>query len=178
MITNEEITAVGFVAKPHGIKGELSVSFDRFPFDEDETPAFIFEMDGIFVPFFIESFRFKTDTTALYKFEGIDNEEQARTLSGKTIYIHNQYLIDNEEDDDNIRRYIGYGIEDNFNGNLGKITDIEDSTKNVLFVVNNKGNELLIPAADYYITEIDNENKIIHVSLPDGLVDMDLAEEE
>jgi 16S rRNA processing protein RimM len=179
MITNQEITPVGRTVKTHGIKGELSVSFDKVPFDEDDIKFFVFDVDGIFVPFFIEDYRFKTDFTAIYKFEGIDSEEQARELNNKTIYIHNDFLINLVDDEPmDIYSFIGFSITDNSLGDLGKITEIDDSTQNVLFIVNNKKDELLVPASDYLITDIDEENKIIYMDLPEGLVNMDLAEDE
>jgi len=77
-----------------------------------------------------------------------------------------------------IYSFIGFSITDNSLGDLGKITEIEDSTQNVLFIVNNKKDELLVPVSDYLITDIDEENKIIYMDLPEGLVNMDLAEDE
>ncbi len=176
MINKEDITPIGNTGKTHGIKGELSVTFDKTNFDEDKTPFFVFDIDGIFVPFFIDDFRFKTDTTALYKFDGINTEEQARELSNKTIFIENRFLQEETPDEAGIHFFIGFTVEDKEAGILGKITDVEDSTENVLFVIDNKKEELLIPATDYFITEIDEENKIIYMDLPAGLVDMNLAE--
>ncbi len=177
MITLEEVSAVGYIAKPHGIKGEVSVHFDSMCFDEDEVNYFVFDMDGIFVPFFVENFRFKTDTTALYKFEDIDSEEKAKTLTGKTIYLKKEAILE-EDLEDSIKFYIGFEVQEKNNGSLGKIKDVDESTQNTLFIVDNYGEELLIPATDYYITDIDELNKVIYMDLPEGLVDMDLAEEE
>ncbi len=177
MITQEEVSAIGYIAKPHGIKGEVSMHFDSMCFDEDEVEYFVFDMDGILVPFFIENFRFKTDTTALYKFQDIDSEEKAKTLAGKTIYLKKELIIE-EDLEDSLKYYIGFEIQEKSKGSLGKIKDVDESTQNALFIVNNYGEELLIPATDYYITDIDEMNKVIFMDLPEGLVDMDLAEEE
>lgn len=177
MISPDEISAIGYISKPHGIKGEMSVAFEKTNFDEDETPHFIFEMDGIFVPFFIENFRFKSDTTALYKFESIETEEQAREYTGKTIYIKNEFLLE-EEEEESIQQFIGFEVIDKNAGSLGTIKQVDESTQNTLFIVDGDREELLIPATDYYITDIDEHNQIIYMDLPEGLVDMDLAEEE
>lgn len=178
MITLEEISPIGYTTKPHGIKGELSITVEKNIFDEDETPYFILEMDGIFVPFFIENFRFKTESTAIYKFENINSEDQAKELAGKTVYIKNEFKIDTEEDEEGVQFFVGFEVVDKNSGSLGTIKIVDESTKNTLFVIDNHGDELLIPATDYYITDIDELNQIIYMDLPEGLVDMDMAEDE
>lgn len=178
MITLEEISPIGYITKPHGIKGELSITFEKAAFDEEDTTHFIFEMDGIFVPFFIDNFRFKSDKTAIYKFENIDSEELAKELSGKTVYINNQFIIDSEEDEEGIQIFVGFEVIDKNAGSLGTIKQVDESTQNTLFIIDNQGEELLVPATDYYITDIDEQNRVIYMDLPEGLVDLDLAEEE
>ena len=62
MIRKEEVFKIGQFAKPHGIKGEISLVTNCDLFDDVEDPCIICEMDGILVPFFIEEYRYKTDT--------------------------------------------------------------------------------------------------------------------
>ncbi len=176
MITKEEITPIGKTGKTHGVKGEITVLFDHQNFDEEQIPFFVFEIDGIFVPFFVENYRFKTDTTALYKFQDIDLEEQASRLTNKTIYVKNEFA--GEADDDSLRMFIDYEVEDADLGRIGKIIDADESTENRLFIIEKNKTELLIPAVDDFIEEIDDENRIIYMNLPVGLVNLDLAEEE
>lgn len=178
MITPEEVTAVGYVNKTHGIKGELSITFDNAMFDEDEVDYFVFDMDGIFVPFFVDSFRFKTDKTALYKFKDVDSEETAREFAKKTIFLANKFIEEATEEELGLHYFVGFEVFDKNAGYLGKIKEIDESTQNVLFVIDNKKEELLIPATDYYITDVDETNKAIHMDLPEGLVDFDMAEME
>jgi 16S rRNA processing protein RimM len=176
MITKEEITSVGKTGKTHGVKGEITVYFDKQNFNEEQISFFIFEIDGIFVPFFIEDYRFKTDTTALYKFQGIDEEPQANELTNKTLYVKNEFV--GEEDDDSLRIFIGYAVEDATVGNVGVVADVDESTENRLFIINKGEEEILIPVTDDFMVDIDEENRKIYMNLPVGLVDMDLAEEE
>ena len=56
---------------------------------------------------------------------------------------------------------------------LGEITDVNDQTENVLFVVTGSdGNEILIPVADEFIDSIDTAARIIHTSIPAEIVDL------
>jgi 16S rRNA processing protein RimM len=178
MITKNEVFVVGQTAKPHGVKGEISFNFSKDNFDEEKLPYYIFEIDGIYVPFFVEDYRFKTDTTALVKLEGIDTDEQARSLSNHTIYIHQQFALKEAQEELGIAGFIGFTVEDKKLGLLGKITDVDDSTDNVLFVIEHQGEELLIPATDDFITTVDEEKRIIYMTLPEGLVNLQEAIEE
>ena len=78
MIEKEDVVKIGRFAKPHGIKGELSLVTD-FEWPEEGDDIFLIcEMDGILVPFLVEESRYKSDTVTLVKLEGVDSEEEAR----------------------------------------------------------------------------------------------------
>ncbi|MCM1319483.1 MAG: ribosome maturation factor RimM [Muribaculaceae bacterium] len=180
MITREEITAAGSFTKTHGIKGELSallsVPLEFF----DEYPMFICDMDGIFVPFFIENIRPKGAQAALIQPENVNTEEKAKLFVGKDIYILKQRLMDFEQlhaEDDEQGAYaddlIGYTVIDDTAGELGEIVDIEDSTANMLFILRTPADKTLyIPVAEPFIKSIDPQSRIVQTALPEGLVDL------
>ncbi len=70
MIKKEEVYKIGLFNKPHGIHGELQFTFTDDIFDRVDCDYLICLLDGIFVPFFIEEYRFRSDSTALVKLEG------------------------------------------------------------------------------------------------------------
>ena len=80
MIEPREVIKIGKVTKTHGVSGELSCTFINDIFGEDDAPYLVADIDGIFVPFFIEEYRFKSDVTALIKFEDIDDTDSAKLL--------------------------------------------------------------------------------------------------
>lgn len=178
MITKKEVFVVGQTAKPHGVKGEITFNFSKENFDEEKLPYYIFEIDGIFVPFFVEDYRFKNNTAALIKLEGIDTDEQARSLSNHTVYIHQQYALKEEQEGLGIAEFIGFTVMDKTLGILGVITDVDTSTENTLFVIEYQGKELLIPASNDFIITIEEENQIINMTLPKGLVNLEEAIDE
>ena len=85
MIGEDEVYKIGVLTKTHGVSGELCMAFTDDVFDRVEADYLICRMDGILVPFFLEDYRFRSDTTALVKFEDIDNEEQARRMVGVEV---------------------------------------------------------------------------------------------
>lgn len=66
--------------------------------------------------------------------------------------------------------FIGFRLEEVHHGHLGEVTDVDTSTLNTLFVVDHQGQELLIPAREEFITDLDAAHKVITLELPDGLL--------
>lgn len=87
MIKREEVYKIGIFNKPHGIHGELSFTFTDDIFDRVEAEYLICLLDGILVPFFLEEYRFRSDTTALVKLEGVDTAERARMFTNIEVYF-------------------------------------------------------------------------------------------
>ena len=57
---------------------------------------------------------------------------------------------------------------------IGTIVDVDETTINTLFVVEDQqNNELLIPASEEFIKEVDVDKKTIKVTLPQGILDLE-----
>lgn len=171
MIKEEDLFKIGNFAKPHGVKGELSLLTD-YDLTVLGDEAFLFcRIDGICVPFFIEDFRYKSDSVALVKLEKIDTEKAASRLSGSDVFI-DQEIEETDEPETDWINLIGFKVIDRHQGTLGIVTDVDDSTLNILMKIDHNGEELLIPAADGLIEQIDDCNKCIFMHLPDGLMQL------
>lgn len=173
MIKKEDVFKIGQFAKPHGIKGEIALVTNCDVFDDSEDPYVICEMDGIFVPFFIEEYRYKSDSVILVKLVNVDDEKTAREFSNREVY----YSLDEVDEEDLVGEmtwdsFIGYRVEDETIGEIGEIVNVDESTMNVLLQIDYKGEELLLPAAEELILSADHENRKLVVSVPEGLLDL------
>ncbi|EGJ70267.1 Ribosome maturation factor rimM [Bacteroides coprosuis DSM 18011] len=173
MIREEEVIQVGFFTKTHGISGELSVEFINDIFDLADPDFIICKLDGILVPFFIEEYRFKTDTTALIKLQDVDSENKAKRFTKVEIYLPNT-LVESSEEVDHYSwlSFKNFLITDTTIGEIGEIIDVDESTLNVLFKVNYSGEEILIPADESLIVGVDDDKRIIQMNLPEGLLSL------
>ena len=70
MITREELIAIGHYNKPHGVAGEISATIDVDADALRELSCLVSEVDGIYVPFFINSCRSKSSETVLLTIDG------------------------------------------------------------------------------------------------------------
>lgn len=177
MIRKEEVYKIGVFNKPHGIHGELSFTFTDDIFDRVEEDYLICQLDGIFVPFFLEEYRFRSDSTALVKLEGVDTTERARLFTNVDVYFHSKHIEAAGPGELTWDFFVGFRIEDINHGELGEVTEVENSTINTLFVVDYQGEELLIPAQEVFIISIDQKEKVITMDLPEGLLALEDSEE-
>ncbi len=173
MIKKEDVFKIGQFAKPHGIKGEIALVTNSDVFEDSEESYIVCEMDGILVPFFIEEYRYKTDTVILLKLKNVDDEKAAREFSNREVF----YPVDGVEENDLLGNmtwdsFVGYRVVDEHHGDIGEITDVDDSTINVLLQIDHQGEELLLPAAEELILSVDPESKKLIVTVPEGLLDL------
>ena len=169
MIKQEEVYKIGRLGKSHGVRGEVSFLFDDDVFDRVDADYLILDIDGILVPFFIEEYRFRSDTTALMKFEGIDTQERARELTGCDVYFPRN-LAASDGDSISWSAIADFDIIDaSTNKSVGRIASIDDSTLNILFCLEDGH---LIPASEDLITQIDQQARTITMHLPTGLLDL------
>jgi 16S rRNA processing protein RimM len=169
MIRKEDVFKIGRLGKSHGVKGDISFPFDDDVFDRVEADYLILDIDGILVPFFIEEYRFRNNTTAIIKFEGVDSQERARELTGCDVYFPRE-LADSAEDGLSWSAIVGFYILEVKSGKvIGRIASIDDSTLNILFCLEDGR---LIPATDDLITAIDQQARTITMHIPEGLLEL------
>ena len=172
MIRKEDVVRIGTFNKPHGVKGELSFTFVDDIFDRVDCDYFICLLDGILVPFFLEEYRFRSETTALVKLDRVDSAEQARKFTNVEVYFPKKFVEDDDSEDIPTWNYfVGFQVKDVQAGYLGEIVAVDDSTMNVLFAIEREdGNEILLPAHEEFMVRIEKKKKLLTVEIPEGLL--------
>ncbi|MDX9748553.1 MAG: ribosome maturation factor RimM [Paludibacter sp.] len=172
MIVKEKLLPVGQLIKPHGIHGEMTFEFSSDVFDREKIPFFMLEIDGIMVPFRVQNYRIRSSSAALLQLKGIDSEEKARKMCGSTVYVSDEYLGKMEDDEMEVQYFQGFTLVDAASGWTGTISEVDETTENVLFVVMKDEEEFLIPASPGYIVNVDHDKRIITMELPGGLLEL------
>lgn len=177
MIKDGDILAIGSFLKPHGIKGEINLELND-EIDLDTLRCIIIKIDGINVPFFINSVRQKGAFTRLVIIDGIDSEQEAKELCGQTVYALNIDLPEDYDDQDGDGRFyisdmVGFEVVLSDGSDVGKIVDYDDSTDNVLLIVQSAADEsrrIYIPIADEFVEDLRLDDRQLILNLPDGLI--------
>lgn len=173
IISSEILTPVGKLMKPHGINGEITVLLTA-DVDLAAQRCVFLDVDGIYVPFFLNSVRPKSSETDLISIDGITDERQAATFSQSTLYALREEAISEECSEDGFYAsdFVGFTVNSS-EKTVGKIIDLDDTTDNYLFIIETPdGRNVMVPVADEYVVDIDTENRIITLDLPDGLLDI------
>lgn len=163
---------LGQVIKPHGTKGEVQVFLDV------DDPGYYKKLESVFleinqklVPFFITSIQI-SNNIGIVKFEDINSIEDTDSIISAPIYLPDEFLPALEEGQFYYHEIIGYKIQDSVLGFVGEIVDIITLPKNEIFSFTYKGVEVLAPLNDAVIQKIDHQNKVVEVTLPEGLIDV------
>jgi len=162
----KEENCVGQIQKIFGKDGELVVKvWDNFPDDIIEEPLWI-EIDSKGVPLFLKSIKPQGLSKVVAVFEDWQSEELATELVGKKIYFESQDDVEKTES------VIGWTLKDTNSCLSGTITDISDSETNPLLFVEIDGLECLVPFTEDFITDFDEEAKVLYMELPEGLLNL------
>ena len=171
MINPDSVFHIGRIGKIHGVKGEVTFHFTDDVFDRVDAEYLFLQIEGLLVPFFMEEYRFRSDTTALVKFCDVDDANQAASLTGCEVFFPRS-LAEEADGELTWAEIVGYTITDQESDQaIGQVTAIDTTTINTLFEVKTPtGETVLIPAADDLVIHLDREKKNIIMTIPDGLL--------
>ena len=164
---------LGKITKKYSFKGELIISLDT---DEPEIyknlKSVFININGRLIPYFIEKSKSQKKSTLRVKFEDINSEEEALSIINKEVYLPLENLPELKGKKFYYHEIIGYNVVDTNHGNIGLIIKVEDKTSQSIFIIKNNEKEILIPVNDNIIQMINRKNKTIHITAPNGLIDL------
>lgn len=174
----EDCVELGYIAKGHGLKGEVKAVFDVHDIHEygPETRLFLAKGDAPLQAYVIERMRVSTDKQAVVKFEGVDGREEADALRGSTLFFPEAELPALEAGHFYYFEVIGFRVKDAQLGELGTIKRFVEAGPQDLLVMDYQGKEVLIPMNPSFVGEADLEAEVLHTQLPPGLLDVYLGE--
>ncbi|MBR5530521.1 MAG: 16S rRNA processing protein RimM [Bacteroidaceae bacterium] len=173
MIREEEVFQIGHISKFRGLAGEVEIVFTDDCFDRGDSEFIVFKLDGIYVPFFWEEYRFKNDSTAIFKFEGIDTDNAARKFVGTQVFYPHCHIDAESAELTSYKAFTGYQVYTSQGKLLGSISAVDDSSANILLYIDTpSGKELLLPLHEDFVTAYDLKERTLHLELPEGLLEI------
>lgn len=166
---------LGYVTKPKGLKGEVSIKLDTDqPHRYNGLDAVFVAMDNSdqLVPFFFTSMKVNDRGQATGKFEGVNTQADAKDMQGRELYLPLEALPKLKGNAFYFHEIIDFEVEDAEHGILGRVKEVQDDGPQALLVIKEGPREILLPITDDFVTGIDREKKLLHVSTPEGLVDL------
>jgi 16S rRNA processing protein RimM len=168
-MTRDELYPIGYVKKPHGLKGEVTVILlPESPQPEEIGHVFI-QQKGSFVPYFLQTFSQRPDQLFV-KWEDVDTLAQAETLKGCEIFLPKKErpkLARGEFYNDEV---IGFEVA-NSDETIGSVKEVSEAGGNRFLVLDNP-QETLIPVNGPFIKSINKTKRKITVDLPEGFLEL------
>lgn len=167
----KEYLEIGKIVNTSGLKGLLKIS----PLTDDITR--FEDLDIIYIQKAKDLIEFKiqevkySKNMVLLKLEGIDTIEEAEKYRNCYIKINRKDAVELEDNSYFIVDIIGSEVFTEEGEDLGKVVDVFQTGSNDVYTVKNlEGKEILLPAIEDVIKNIDIENKKIVIHLMDGLI--------
>ncbi len=168
----EDSFYIGYITKTKGLKGEVQVFFEYSDPQALDLGTIFLEMNGKLVPYFVSECAFQPNQTANIYLEDVDVIVKAEKLVRKKIYLPNAKKPERDPNEFLITDLKGFMVLDEQRGELGEIVEIHEYPQQYVAVVPHRFREILFPLNDDFIKEIDAEKSVLHVSLPEGLIDL------
>lgn len=163
---------IGYVSKIRGLKGELQIYFEFADYHDLELEVLFLEIDKKLVPFFVDAAKLQSNRTGYFYLADVDHIDKAKNLLRKSIYLPNSKLPIRDPEEFYLSDLKGYQVVDETYGELGEIIAINELPQQDIAVVHYKFKELMFPLNDDFIVEIDQEQGVLSVDLPEGLIDL------
>ena len=166
----EQFLQVGIISSTHGVRGEVKV----FPTTDDavrfkKLKKVILNAGKEQIPLEIENVKFFKQFVIL-KFKGIDNINDIEKYKGKSLFVDRENAVKLEKDEYYIADLIGMQVFTE-EGRLGVLKDVLETGVNEVYVVDSdKYGEVLIPAIQQCILDVNVQEQTMKVYLLEGLI--------
>jgi 16S rRNA processing protein RimM len=161
---------LGTIAKTHGVRGELILrTADPAIEPEEHWESLFLRIDGIPVPFFIDSLQpFRAGEWVL-KLDWYDSRDRAESLLGYTVWVPSAWIgeVGGGFSPDELA---GFAFRDRNSGKGGTILSFLDIPGNPVFEVDTGGDRILVPAREEFIVEADPDRRLVIFDFPGGLL--------
>jgi 16S rRNA processing protein RimM len=162
--------AIGRVVRAHGLKGEISVTvMTEFP-ERFEITEQVYLGDQVeATPYQLESYRWHKDNVLL-TLAGITNRDEAETLRGQLVQVPVEEAMPLPDGAYYHYQLVGLEVVTTTGERLGVLREVMETGANDVYVVDNDGKEILLPAIADVVKSIDMEKGRIVVEVIEGLI--------
>ena len=168
--------SIGKLVAVFGLQGEfiLKHSLGKKTSLAGVEALFVEERKNSFIPYFVQKTSVKDHEHVFVKIEGIDNKEDARHLLQMGVYLE-EADFKKQTASGTPLSLLGFTVHDKEKGVLGVIEEIIEMPMQVLAKLIISEKEVLLPLNEQSLVKVDKKQQIVHVDLPEGLLDIYLT---
>jgi 16S rRNA processing protein RimM len=167
----DDLLRVGVAIGTHGLRGDLKVR----PVSDDASAllaageVFIRGRQGDVTVFKVASVK-EHKANVLLRLQGHENIDAVQSMVGCEVLMHRSALPDLPDEEFYWFELEGLTVVDRRCGELGILEEMFTTAAHDIYVVRGRFGEVLIPAVEEFIREINRDGRRMLVDLPEGLV--------
>lgn len=159
---------IGKIIAPWGVRGEVKVAI------ETDFPERFGRLKRVYLGEPATSFVLKGSRLhkghALLKLDGCDDRNAAEKLRGQLVQIPIEEAMPLGEDEYYVYQIVDLDVWTTEGEHLGRISEVLSTGANDVYVVQGERGEILIPAVEDVVLEIDLTGGRLTVKLMEGLI--------
>jgi 16S rRNA processing protein RimM len=165
--------SIGKLVSVFGVQGEfvLKHSLGKKSSLRGVEAIFLEERKNSFIPYFVQKTSVKDHEHIFIKLEGVETKEDARRLVQTPVYLAEADFKAQTASSAPLSM-LGFTVLDKAHGELGVIEEVIEMPMQVLARLTYKEKEVLLPLNEQSLVKVDKKNQIVHVDLPEGLLDI------
>lgn len=168
----EDCYFLGKITRTHGLAGNVMMKLDTDqPQLYDKLDAVFVEINGLLVPFFVEKQQWTKEDTKIIFFKNA-TLASAEQKVGKNVFLPLSTLPKLSGNQFYYHEVIGFEVQNENGESCGIIREVNDAVAQHYFILNLEGQEVIIPIIRDWILEVNREQKLIRMQLPEGLIDV------
>ena len=170
---HNEWVEVGYLLRPHGVRGELRVILhapeEGFP-KSIESILLIHPKHGEKAAK-VTSAR-KSKDAILMILDAINDRDEAQRWKGAALFADPTYLPEPEQGY-HLYELVGTSVVDSTGVSLGKINGFLDNSAHFILQIGGQGPEKLLPYVEQFVEGYDRDTDTLTVRVPEGLWDLE-----
>ncbi|MGQ9499622.1 MAG: ribosome maturation factor RimM [Dissulfurimicrobium sp.] len=176
-LKTSHLVTIGKIIKAHGTRGEVQVySYVRDGLAFFKGKTFLIgddkeDLDGLL---HVETARPVDSNRLILRIKGVKNRTQAERLAGIELFLEKTEMPRLPDGEYYWHELIGITVVTVEGDRLGILSEIIETGANDVYVINGPRGDILIPAIEEVIKEIDKKTGTMKVILLPGLIDMNI----
>lgn len=168
-----DLVVVGKITKPHGIKGELCVmNHAESPSLFGDVPhIYLTSPQGVSRKWKITAWRMHK-SQVLVKLKGINDRNQAEELRDFHVGVLRSDLPEPDDGEVYLHDILGFMVQLEDGTELGPFARFIETPGSEVWVIDHPDGEVMLPAVDEVVMDIDMDAQRITVNPPEGLLDI------
>ena len=167
-MNKNDLIPFGFLGKPHGLKGNVSIRFfnEKSKLLRIDDKIFFKNQDRCFLT--IKDINYNSKRN-LIKFVECSSRNEIEKFSNKIYFIEKALLPELENDENYFIDYIDCYLFDQSDNRIGKIIDVVPIRDNDVLLVDTNLGQKMVPFAKQLILFFDKDNKKLVMTIHKGM---------